>query len=81
MQVSDGRSGTASEVVDITVHDIAPLPVSARASSSFAIALTLSEVVTSEEQGPNGFSVTTGRRSRVGRVHNGQWHCNADTEP
>ena len=60
VQVSDGRGGTASEVVDITVHDIAPLPVSARASSSFAIALTLSEVVTSGEQGPNGFSVTTG---------------------
>ena len=60
VQVSDGRGGTASKAVNITVHDIAPLPVSARASSSFAIALTLSEVVTSGEQGPNGFSVTTG---------------------
>ena len=59
VQVTDG-SLTDSETLTVTVHDIAPLPVSARASSSFAIALTLSEVVTSGEQGPNGFSVTTG---------------------
>ena len=61
VQVSDGRrGGTDSEVVDITVRDIAPLPVSARASSSSAIALTFSEAVVSGGQGPNGFSVTTG---------------------
>ena len=61
VRVSDGRGGTDSEVVTVTVHDIAPLPVSARASSSSAIALTLSEAVTdSEGQEPNGFSVTTG---------------------
>ena len=60
VQVSDGRGGTDSEVVNVTVHDIAPLPVSARASSSSAITLTLSEIVTSSGTGPNGFSVTTG---------------------
>ena len=60
VQVSDGRGGTGSEVVNVTVHDIAPLPVSARASSSSAITLTLSEIVTSSGTGPNGFSVTTG---------------------
>ena len=60
VRVSDGRGGTDSEVVAITVRDIAPLPVSARASSSSAIALTLSEIVVSGGQGPNGFSVTTG---------------------
>ena len=59
VQVSDGRGGTASEVVDITVHDIAPLPVSARALSSSAITLTLSEVVLTDAQMPNGFFVTT----------------------
>ena len=57
VRVSDGRGGTDSEVVTVTVHDIAPLPVSARASSSSAIALTLSETVTSEGQGSNGFEV------------------------
>ena len=60
VQVSDGRrGGTDSEVVVITVRDIAPLPVSARASSSSAIALTLSEAVTSSDTGPNGFEVMT----------------------
>ena len=57
VRVSDGRGGTDSEVVTVTVHDIAPLPVSARDSSSSAIALTLSETVTSEGQGSNGFEV------------------------
>ena len=59
VRVSDGRGGTDSEVVSVTVNDIAPLPVSARASSS-AITLTLSEVVTSSGTGPNGFSVEGG---------------------
>ena len=57
--VSDGRGGTDGEAVTVTVRDIAPLPISALASSS-AITLTLSEVVTSSGTGPNGFSVETG---------------------
>ena len=60
VQVSDGRGGTASEVVTVRVHDIAPLPVSARASLSSAIALTFSEVVLTDATPPNGFSVTAG---------------------
>ena len=59
VQVSDGRGGTDSQVVAVTVNHIAPLPVSARATSS-AITLTLSEVVTSFGNPPNGFSVETG---------------------
>ena len=59
VQVSDGRGGTASQVVDVMVNDIAPLPVSARALSSSVITLTLSEVVLTDAQPPNGFSVTT----------------------
>ena len=59
VQVSDGRGGTDSKVVEVTVNNIAPLPVSARATSS-AITLTLSEVVTSSGNPPNGFSVATG---------------------
>ena len=57
--VTDGTGLTDSQVVTITVHDIAPLPISARASYSTAIALTLSETVTSSGAGPNGFSVLT----------------------
>ena len=59
VQVSDGRGGMDSQVVDVTVNNIAPLPVSARATSS-AITLTLSEVVTSSGNPPNGFSVESG---------------------
>ena len=60
VQVSDGRrGGTDSQQVAIMVRDIAPLHVSARASSSSAIALTLSEAVTSSDTGPNGFEVAT----------------------
>ena len=56
VQVSDGkRGGTDSEVVAVTVNDIAPLPVSARASSSSAIALTLSEAVVSGDRDPTAF--------------------------
>ena len=57
--VRDGDGGTAYTEVRVTVHDIAPLPVSVRASSSSAITLTLSEVVTSSDVAPNGFSVST----------------------
>ena len=56
--VSDGRGGTDSEGITITVNDIAPMPVSARASGS-AITLKLSEIVISGETGPNGFTVGT----------------------
>ena len=56
--VSDGGGGIDYEVVEVTVHDIGPMPVSARASSS-AITLTLSEVVTTDAQPPSGFSVST----------------------
>ena len=59
VQVSDGMGGTDSKVVEVTVNNIAPLPVSARATSS-AITLTLSEVVTSSGNPPNGFSVESG---------------------
>ena len=59
MTVRDGDGGTAHTEVRVTVHDIAPLPVSVRASSSSAITLTLSEVVTSSDVAPNGFSVST----------------------
>ena len=59
VRVSDGRGGMDSETVAITVRDIAPLPVSARATSQ-SITLTLSEVVTSSGNPPNGFSVESG---------------------
>ena len=56
--VRDGDGGFAHGEVRVTVLDIAPLPVSARASSS-GITLTLSEAVTSSGAGPNGFSIST----------------------
>ncbi len=56
--VSDGDGGTASQLVGVTVNDIAPMYVSARASSS-TITLTLSEAVVSSDIGPNGFTVST----------------------
>ena len=64
LTVNDGTA-TVSDTVTVTItdsvtmHDMAPRPVSARASSS-AITLTLSEVVTSSRTGPNGFSVESG---------------------
>ena len=56
--VSDGDGETDSQLVGVTVNDIAPMYVSARASSS-TITLTLSEVVVSSDTGPNGFTVFT----------------------
>ncbi len=56
--VSDGDGGEAFEAVNVTVRDVAPQHVSARASSS-GITLTLSEAVTSSGAGPNGFSIST----------------------
>ena len=55
--VRDGDGGSDHEDVQVTVLDIAPLPVSARASSD-SITLTLSEAVTSSGAGPNGFSIS-----------------------
>ena len=57
--VSDGRGGTDTVTVAVTVNDVAPLPVSARSSGS-SITLTMSEAVTSSGTGPNGFSVVSG---------------------
>ena len=59
VQVADGRGGTDSQEVTVTVNDIAPLPASARSAGS-SITLTLSEAVTSSGTGPNGFSVEAG---------------------
>ena len=56
--VSDGDGGTAFEEVAVTVNDLPPLPVSARASSSSGITLALSEAVTLSGAGPNGFSIS-----------------------
>ena len=49
--VSDGDGGTDSKLAQITVRDIAPRQVLARASGSSVI-LTLSEIVTSGSSGP-----------------------------
>ena len=57
--VSDGRGGTDTVTVAVTVNDVAPLPVSAWSSGS-SITLTMSEAVTSSGIGPNGFSVVSG---------------------
>ena len=57
--VSDGDGGTGSQKVQVTVNNIAPLPVSARASGQ-SITFTLSEPVLSEDTPPNGFSVEAG---------------------
>ncbi len=54
--VSDGRGGTTSELISVTVRDIAPSLVSVRGSGS-SITLTLSEPVISSETGHNGFTV------------------------
>ena len=57
--VSDGDGGTDSLQVQVTVNNIAPLPVSARASGQ-SITFTLSEPVLSDGAPPNGFSVEAG---------------------
>ena len=54
--VSDGDGGTDSQLVQVTVNDIEPRPVLARASGP-SITFTLSEPVTSSGTGPNGFSI------------------------
>ena len=58
VRVSDGRGGTDSEIVDVTVNDIEPMPVSARFTGS-SITLTLSEAVRFSAPAPNGFAVST----------------------
>ena len=56
--VSDGDGGTAGQSVNVTINDIAPLPLAARSAGS-SIVLMLSETVTSGSAGPNGFSVAS----------------------
>ena len=56
--VSDGDGGTAGQSVNVTINDIAPLPLAARSDGS-SIVLMLSETVTSSNAGPNGFSVAS----------------------
>ena len=57
--VSDGDGGTDYEIVPVTAHDMPPYPISATAFQSYSILLVLSEAVTYEGSGPNGFSVIT----------------------
>ena len=56
--VSDGRGGTASELVSVTINDIAPRLVSVRGSDS-SITLTLSEPVNTRGTGSGGFTVSS----------------------
>ena len=62
--VSDGNGGTASELVSVTVNDIAPRLVSVRGSGS-SITLTFSEPVKINGAGLNGFTVSSSSGSTV----------------
>ena len=58
--VSDGRGGTDTETVAITVIDVPPRQLSARAVQPDSVSVAFSETVTSSGTGPNGFSVESG---------------------
>ncbi len=60
--VSDGRGGTASELVSVTINDIAPRLVSVRGSDS-SITLTFSEPVNTRGTGSGGFTVSSSSSS------------------
>ncbi len=56
--VSDGQGGTASELVSVTINDIAPRHVSVRGSGS-SITLAFSESVNTRGTDSNGFTVSS----------------------
>ena len=60
MAVSDGRGGTDTETVAITVIDVPPRQLSARAVQPDSVSVAFSETVTSSGTVPNGFSVESG---------------------
>ena len=60
--VSDGRGGTASELVSVTINDIAPRLVSVRGSGS-SITLTFSESINTRGTGSGGFTVSSSSSS------------------